>query len=112
MPDGCLVSLTQHCADRCIDCARLLTKWHRAFVSYLDTEGLRHTVEVEAGSLYEAVALAVKTFRQHDCEPGGLSQLEVEIRSSVIHTVTLKKIHDWVRGSEKSEGSCDEGAVA
>lgn len=33
---------------------------------------------------------------KHDCEPGALSQLEVEIRSSVTHTVTLKKIHSWL----------------
>jgi hypothetical protein len=56
-------------------------------VSYLDTEGLRHTVEVEAESLFEAAALAVRIFKQHDCEPGALSQLEVEIRSSITHTV-------------------------
>jgi len=71
-------------------------------VSYLDTEGLRHTVEVEAGSLFEAAALAVRTFRQHDCEPGALSELEVEIRSSVTHTVTLKKIHSWLTGGAKT----------
>lgn len=39
-------------------------------VSYLDTEGLRHTVEVEAESLYEAAVLAMRTFKDHDCEPG------------------------------------------
>jgi hypothetical protein len=63
-------------------------------VSYLDTEGLRHTVEVEADSLYEAAVLAIRTFRQHDCEPGAMSTLEVEVRSSVIDTVTPKRIHD------------------
>jgi len=71
-------------------------------VSYLDTEGLRHAVEVEAGSMYEAAVLAVKIFREHDCEPGALSKLEVEIRSSVTHTVTLKKIQEWVTGGAKS----------
>lgn len=48
-------------------------------VSYLDTEGLRHTVEVEAESLYEAAVLAIRTFRQHNCEPGLVSTLEVEV---------------------------------
>jgi hypothetical protein len=71
-------------------------------VSYLDTEGLRHTVEVEAESLYEAAVLAVRTFRQHACEPGQLSKLEVEVRSSVTHTITLRKIHDWLNGGAKS----------
>ena len=70
-------------------------------VSYLDTEGLRHTVEVEADSLYEAAVLAIRTFRQHDCEPGQVSTLEVEVRSSVIHTIT-RKIYDWLNGGAKS----------
>jgi hypothetical protein len=71
-------------------------------VSYLDTEGLRHTVEVEAESLYEAAVLAIRTFRQHDCEPGQVSTLEVEVRSSVIHTITPRKIYDWLNGGAKT----------
>jgi hypothetical protein len=71
-------------------------------VSYLDTEGLRHTVEVEAESLYEAAVLAIRTFRQHDCEPGQASILEVEVRSSVTHTVTIRKIHDWLNGGART----------
>jgi hypothetical protein len=71
-------------------------------VSYLDTEGLRHTVEVEAESLYEAAVLAIRTFRNHECEPGQASKLEVEIRSSVTHIVTLRKIHDWLNGGAKT----------
>ena len=79
-----------------------LPRMAACFVSYVDTEGLRHAVEVEAESLYEAAALAVRTFRQHDCEPGELSKIEVEIRSSITHTVTLKKIHSWLQGGAKS----------
>ena len=71
-------------------------------VSFLDTDGLRHAVEVEAESLYEAAVLAVRIFRQHDCPPGELSKLEVEIRSSVTHTVTLKKITSWLQGGAKT----------
>ena len=59
-------------------------------ISYLDTEGLRHAVEVEAESLYEAGLLAIRTSRQHHCEPGQESQLEVEVRSSVTHSITPK----------------------
>ena len=71
-------------------------------VSYVDMEGLRHAVEVEAESLYEAVVLAVQTFKQHHCEPGEQSKIEVEIRSSITHTVTLKKIHSWLQGGARS----------
>lgn len=71
-------------------------------VSYVDTEGLRHTVEVEAESLYEAAVLALKVFKNHDCEPGALSPLEVEIQTSIKHTVTPKKIHSWLNGGART----------
>jgi hypothetical protein len=32
-------------------------------VSFTDSEGIRHAVEVEASSLYEAAALAIGEFR-------------------------------------------------
>jgi hypothetical protein len=65
-------------------------------VSHTDVEGVRHTVEVEAESLYEAAVLAIRTFRQHNCEPGPVTRLDVEVRSSVTHTVTLKRIQEWL----------------
>jgi len=74
----------------------------KCFVSYLDLSGIRHQVEVDAGSLYEAAALAVRAFRDHDCEPGQLSQLEIEIRTSVTHTLTVKKLHEWLNCGAKT----------
>lgn len=71
-------------------------------VSFVDIEGLRHSVEVEAETLYEAAVLAIRTFKQHHCEPAEMSKLEVEIRSSITHTVTLKKIHSWLQGGARS----------
>jgi hypothetical protein len=71
-------------------------------VSYLDTQGVRHTVELQAVSLYEAAVLALQTFKQHDCEPGALNSLEVEVRSSVTHTITVKKIHSWLNGGART----------
>jgi len=71
-------------------------------VSYLDIQGLRHTVEVDAESLYEAAALAIRAFRRHDWEPGDLSKLEVEIRSSITHTVTPKRVREWLAGGARS----------
>jgi hypothetical protein len=66
-------------------------------VSYLDTEGVRHSVEVQADGLYEAAILAVAAFRKHEIHPGGLAQLEVEVRSSITHTLTVKKAEDWLQ---------------
>jgi hypothetical protein len=74
----------------------------KCFVSYLDVSGIRHEVEVEAASMYEAAALALKVFREHDCEPGQLSQLEIEIRTSVTHTLTVKKLREWLKGGAKT----------
>jgi len=72
-------------------------------VSFLDSDGIRHSVEVQAGSLYEAAVLAMSTFRQHDCQPGLASQLEVRVTSpSVMHTVTVKKVREWLEGGAKS----------
>jgi hypothetical protein len=71
-------------------------------VSYLDSEGVRHTVEVEASGLFEAATLAIRTFRQHNCGPGPASRLEVEVRSSVTHTVTAQKVQDWLTGGARN----------
>jgi hypothetical protein len=71
-------------------------------VSYVDTSGIRHSVEVEADSMYEAAVLGVKVFRQHDCEPREGSRLEIEVRSSVVHTLTMRRIHDWLNGGAKT----------
>ena len=87
---------------RCMRYVRLPGRMASCIVSYLDTEGLRHTVEVEAESLYEAAVLAMRTFKQHRCEPGSLSRLDVEIRSSVTHTVTPKKVREWLDGGAKT----------
>jgi len=38
----------------------------RCRVSYTDMEGIVHAVEVDAASLYEAVALAVAEFREDE----------------------------------------------
>jgi hypothetical protein len=71
-------------------------------VSFLDVLGIRHTVEVQAETLFEAAALAISAFREHECEPGDISQLEVEVRKSVTHTVTPRKVREWIDGGSRS----------
>ena len=72
-------------------------------VSFTGPDGIRHSVDVQAESLYEAVALAVREFRAHDCPPGAASEMEVEARSpAVTHTVSLGKIRTWLQSSAKS----------
>jgi hypothetical protein len=71
-------------------------------VSYLDIEGLRHSVEVEAETLYEAAVLGLHTLKNHHCAPGYMGELNVEMRTSVTHTVPVKKIHSWLNGGARS----------
>ena len=72
------------------------------FVSYLDVSGVRLGVEVNAESLYEAAVLAVRTLEEHDCAPGDMSQLEIEVRTTVKHIVTLKRVKEWLHGGAKN----------
>ena len=82
-------------------------------VSFQDSGGVRHAVEVGADTLYEAAVLALKAFREHDCAPGAASQLEVEVRSlSVTHFVSIAKVQDWLRSSAKRPERQDHQGTA
>ena len=72
-------------------------------VSYLDTEGIRHTVEVQAERLFEAAVLAVRAFKKQDCEPVGMNELQVEVRTSIIHSLPIWKLNDWLNGGSKTQ---------
>lgn len=80
----------------------MLRRMANCVVSYLDTSGIRHTVEVDATSLYEAAVLAIRVFREHDCEPREANELQIEVRSSVVHSITIRKVHDWLKGGAKT----------
>ena len=71
-------------------------------VHYVDLDGLRHSVELEAESLYEAAVKAIVIFRQHGCEPGTRGKLEVEVRTSVVHTLTRDQIDEWLARGAKT----------
>jgi hypothetical protein len=70
-------------------------------VSYRDTEGIEHAIEVEGESLYEAVARAVNRFRRDDgwCmdAPGSACHLSVKMlkEAPVTYTVPLNKVVDF-----------------
>jgi hypothetical protein len=66
-------------------------------VSFVDLDGVRHSLEVQADGLYEAAVLGLAGFRKHEVEPRGLTQLEVEVRSSVTHTLTVTKVREWLQ---------------
>ena len=66
-------------------------------VSYVDLDGVRHSVEVQAGGLYEAAILGLSAFRKHEIEPGAMAKLEVEVRSSIMYTLTVKHAKEWLQ---------------
>ena len=79
----------------------------RCRVSYLDSRNIEHAVDVEADSLFEAAAVAVRAFRE-----GALTEeLPVpgtELRISVSplpveHRVRLQRVEQWaLTGNVKS----------
>lgn len=66
-------------------------------VSFLDLDGVRHSVEIQAEGLYEAAILGLAAFKKHESQPGALTELEVEVRSSITHTLTVHKAHEWLK---------------
>ena len=70
-------------------------------VSFLDTEGIEHAVELEARTLYEAVGLAIDRFRRCEhvpCEPKGLREFLVESREpGSQHRVARKLFDAWLQ---------------
>lgn len=70
-------------------------------VSFGDSEGIEHAVELEARSLYEAVGLAIERFRR--CEhvkydPQGWHEFTVESREpGTEHRLTRNMFDAWMR---------------
>jgi hypothetical protein len=69
-------------------------------VSYRDSEGIEHAVELEASSLYEAVGLAIDRFRHCEhvlYEPNGLFEFVVEPRElTTQHRLTRRMFDEWL----------------
>ena len=78
-------------------------------VSFTGPDGIRHSVNIQAETLYEAVVLAIRAFREHDCAPGPAAHLDIEVKSpSVRHTVVARKIEEWLTGGAKSPSEAVE----
>ena len=76
-------------------------------VSFTDVEGLRHSVEVSAGSLYEAAALGLQTFRKSDLTEqigmGAAKVLTVEAKAETeTHQVRLERSLGWLESNGRT----------
>jgi hypothetical protein len=71
----------------------------RCRVSFTDSEKLEHSAEVEAESLYEAVALAVADFRDDPLlpdHPGDQTEFTVAVlRNPTKHKIRLSQVVKW-----------------
>lgn len=70
----------------------------RCCVSFTDTDGIPHAVNVQAESLYEAIALAVVAFREDRLCPRPASSTEFTIsieRPAVEHRIRLAQVEKW-----------------
>jgi hypothetical protein len=62
--------------------------------------GVRHSVEVEAQTLYEAAVLALRSFREHDCTRRPI--LHGSKEPAVPHTLLVHAIDDWLNRGARS----------
>ena len=79
-------------------------------VGFKDMRGIRHAVDLEAESLYEAVVLAVRRFRQDPWteQVGTATVLDVEVREPATkHSLSLQQVERWLASttSNPSEAS-------
>ena len=70
-------------------------------VTVRDMEGVAHTVEVTASTLYEAVALGLKQIRGNEWVeqmPDAFDTVKVSVKSvAVEHTVKIGEFTAWVK---------------
>lgn len=73
-------------------------------VTYRDAQGIEHTVQVTAQSLFEAVAQALRVFREHDWsdDPGGSASVVVTTKpAEVEHRVRIRDFQNWLESAPK-----------
>ena len=78
---------------------------HTFLVSFTDTNGIRHAVEVAATTLYEAATLAMAQFRRcgfTENAPGPTTRLRVTVKGpSTSHEVQWGKIETCIQSAGK-----------
>lgn len=81
---------------------------HRCTVSFTDSEGITHAIEVSAASLFEAAALAVAAFRRcgfTDVALGSGTSLAVTVQQpTTTHTLRMSRLEAWLNSAGKSPG--------
>jgi hypothetical protein len=75
-------------------------------VSFTDSRGVQHSVEVTAETLFDAAALGVAVLRKDGWIDQGFAvgtKLRVDVREpATSHTVTLSQVERWLDGATSS----------
>jgi hypothetical protein len=82
-------------------------------VSFVDGRGIRHSADVEADSLYEAVVLGVRRLNQDSwierIGPGTV--LDVEVREpGTKHSISLQQVERWLPGATTNPSEASKKA--
>jgi hypothetical protein len=83
-----------------------MSELRSCLVSYQDIESVRHTVEVTAGSLYEAAILGMKALRVPNWENSSNLEIEIRVRTpQVRHSISNAVLTAWLarRGKTPEE---------
>ncbi len=51
-------------------------------VSFVDLTGIRRSIELQAGSMYAALAAVFEIFHEHGCSPGIAAELKGQLRGN------------------------------
>jgi hypothetical protein len=77
----------------------------RCRVSFTDSDGVLHGVDVDAESLFEAVALAVANLREDDvspCQAGPMTEFTVAVyKNPTEHKIRLQQFLKWAEPTTK-----------
>lgn len=77
----------------------------RCRVSYTDPEGIIHAIDVDAESLYEAVAIAVAEFREdalNQSMTGPMTEFSVSVyRKPTERSIRLTQVKKWAEHTTK-----------
>jgi hypothetical protein len=74
-------------------------------VSFTDLDGIRHSVEVQAETLYEAAVLGLKALTKSDwvnaVAPG--TRLEIQaLEPAAVHILLVAQLTRWLEGGAKT----------
>ena len=89
-------------------CSPILANMHpcRCIVTFTDSDGIAHEVEVWANTVYDAIGQAMREFRQGSIAPvlpGPNTEFSIAVhRAPVTHRLKLSQVTRWAEGGGKS----------